>query len=55
MVNCNAECCNRKDHAEWLMSATSGLKAMTKADKDYVKFLRTEMEELRDLFNAWVK
>lgn len=41
-------------HAEWLLSATSGLKHMTKADKDYVKVLRNEMEEFRDLFNEWV-
>jgi hypothetical protein len=42
-------------HAEWLLTATTGLKTMTKADKDYVKVLRTEMEEFRDLFNEWIK
>lgn len=42
-------------HAEWLLSATSGLKAMTKADKDYVKVLRTEVEEFQELFREWVK
>ncbi|HWY12784.1 MAG TPA: hypothetical protein VN026_15730 [Bacteroidia bacterium] len=42
-------------HAEWLLTATSGLKTMTKADKDYIKVLRNEMEEFRDLFNEWVK
>lgn len=42
-------------HAEWLLTATTGLKDMTKADKDYVKVLRTEMEEFRDLFNEWAK
>jgi hypothetical protein len=42
-------------HAEWLLTATSGLKHMTEADKYYVKVLRNEMEEFRDLFNEWVK
>ena len=42
-------------HAEWLLTATTGLKTMTKADKDYIKVLRTEMEEFRDLFNEWIK
>ena len=42
-----------RSHAEWLLTATSGLKHMTKADKDYVKVLRTEMEEFKELFKAW--
>ena len=44
-----------RSHAEWMLTATSGLKHMTKADKDYVKVLRCDMEEFRDLFNEWVK
>ena len=42
-------------HAEYLLTATSGLKAFTKADKDYVKVLRDDMEEFRELFKEWVK
>ncbi len=42
-------------HAAWLLTATFGLREMTKADKDYVQVLRTEMEEFRELFNDWVK
>jgi hypothetical protein len=44
-----------RSHAEWMLTATSGLKHMTKADRDYVKVLRTDMEEFRELFNEWVK
>ena len=43
-----------REHAQFLHTATSGLKAMTKADKNYIKVLRTEMEEFRDMFNQWV-
>ena len=42
-------------HAQYLHTATSGLKAMTKADKDYIKVLRDDMEEFRELFKEWVK
>jgi hypothetical protein len=31
------------------------MKALTGADKDYIKVLRTEMEEFRKLYNDWVK
>jgi len=41
-------------HAEYLLTSTSGLKAMTKADKSYIKVMRTEMEEFREMFNQWV-
>jgi hypothetical protein len=42
-------------HAEWLMTATTGLKHRSKADKDYVKVLRTEMEEFKVLFREWAE
>lgn len=42
-------------HAQYLHTATSGLKTMTKADKDYIKVLRDDMEEFRELFKEWVK
>ena len=42
-------------HAEYLHTATSGLTAFTNADKDYVKVLRTTMQEFRELFKEWVK
>ena len=43
-----------RSHAEWMLTATSGLKHMTKADKNYVKVLRADMEEFRELFKDWV-
>ena len=42
-------------HAEYLHTSTSGLRMFTKVEKDYVKILRTEMEEFRELFKEWVK
>jgi hypothetical protein len=42
-------------HAEYIHTSTSGLKAFTNADKDYVKVLRTVMQEFRELFKEWVK
>jgi len=42
-------------HAEYLHTSTSGLRMFTKAQKDYVKLLRTEIEEFRELFKEWVK
>ena len=42
-------------HAQYLHTATSGLKVMTKADKDYIKVMRDEMEEFRELFKQWVE
>jgi hypothetical protein len=41
-------------HAEYLLTSTSGLKLFTKAEKQYVQLLRTEMEEFRALFKEWV-
>lgn len=43
-----------RSHAEWMLTATSGLKHMTKADKNYVRVLREEMEEFRELFKELV-
>jgi len=42
-------------HAEWMLTATTGLKHMTEADKNYVNVLRIDIEEFRELFKAWVK
>jgi DNA replication initiation complex subunit (GINS family) len=42
-------------HAEYIHTSTSGLTAFTNADKDYVKVLRTTMQEFRELFIEWVK
>ncbi len=42
-------------HAEYILTSTSGLTAFTNADKDYVKVLRTTMQEFRELFKEWVK
>ena len=42
-------------HAEYLHTSTSGLKAFTDADADYIKVLRTTMQEFRELFKEWVK
>jgi hypothetical protein len=42
-------------HAEYLLTSTSGLRIFTKAEKDYVQILRTEVEEFRELFKEWVK
>lgn len=41
-------------HAEYLLTSTSGLRMFTKVEKNYVKILRTEMEEFRELFKEWV-
>jgi len=42
-------------HAEYLLTSTSGLRIFTKAEKDYVQVLRTEVEEFRELFKEWVQ
>lgn len=42
-------------HAEYLHTSTSGLRLFTKVEKDYVKVLREDMEEFRELFKDWVK
>lgn len=40
-------------HAESLLTSTSGLKYMTKTDKDYIRVLREDMLEFQHLFKAW--
>lgn len=42
-------------HAEYLHTSTSGLRLFSKVEKDYVKVLREDMEEFRELFKEWVK
>lgn len=42
-------------HAEYIRIGTNGLKVFTKTDPSYIKMLRSEMEEFRELFKAWVK
>ena len=42
-------------HAEYLHTSTSGLRIFTKAQKEYVQVLRSEIEEFRELFKVWVK
>lgn len=42
-------------HAEYLLTSTSGLRIFTKAEKEYVQVLRTEVEEFRELFKEWVQ
>lgn len=42
-------------HAAYLHTATSGLRMFTKIEKEYVKILRSDMEEFRELFKEWVK
>jgi hypothetical protein len=43
-----------RHHAEYLLTATSGMRHMTAADKNYIMVLRTEIEEFRMLFKEWV-
>jgi hypothetical protein len=42
-------------HAEYLHTASSGLKMFSGADKNYVKVLRDEMEIFREMFKEWVQ
>ncbi|MCW3077639.1 MAG: hypothetical protein JWO32_2248 [Bacteroidetes bacterium] len=41
-------------HAEYLLSSTAGLISFTLTDKRYVKVLRTDLEEFKQLFITWV-
>lgn len=43
-----------RDHAHYLLISSHGLRSMTKTDKKYIKVLRTEMEEFREMFKEWV-
>ena len=42
-------------HAQYLHTSTSMLHEISGVPKEYVKVLRTEMEEFRSLFKEWVK
>lgn len=42
-------------HAEYLLTSTTGLNNFTLTDKRYVKVLRTDLEEFKQLFVTWVK
>jgi hypothetical protein len=42
-------------HAAYLLISNHNLKEFTKADKKYIKVLRSEVEEFRELFRDWVK
>jgi len=42
-------------HAEYLLTATSGLKMFGKADKNYVQVMRNEVLEFQKLFREWAK
>jgi hypothetical protein len=44
-----------RSHAEYILTATSGMKYETSIDQVYVKMLRDEMLKFRDLFAEWVK
>jgi hypothetical protein len=44
-----------RSHAEYLLTATSGLKYEAKIDQQYVKMLREEMIHFRELFVEWIK
>jgi len=42
-------------HAQYLHTSTSMLHEMSDIPEEYVKVLRSEMEEFRDLFKEWIK
>jgi hypothetical protein len=42
-------------HAQYIHTSTSMLSQMTGIPKEYVAVLRSEMEDFRKLFKAWVK
>lgn len=41
-------------HAEYLLTATSGLKHFTKTDKKYIQVMREDLLEFREMFAKWV-
>ena len=43
-----------REHAEHLRIANHGLKEFTETDKNYIKVLRTTMEEFQQVFKEWV-
>lgn len=42
-------------HAQYLHTATSALHEISGVPEEYVKVLRSEMEEFRDMFKEWVR
>ena len=42
-------------HAQYLHTSTASLHDLSGVPKEYVKVLRNEMEEFRELFKEWVK
>ncbi len=42
-------------HAQYLYASTSMLHLMSGVPEEYVKVLRTELKDFRELFRAWVK
>lgn len=42
-------------HAEYLLTATSGMKMFGKTDEDYIKVMRNEILEFQKLFREWVE
>ena len=44
-----------RSHAEYILTATSGMKYESEVDQVYVQMLRDEMLKFRDLFVQWVK
>jgi hypothetical protein len=44
-----------RQHAEYLLTSTSGLKYEENVDQRYVQLLREEMQKFRALFVEWVK
>lgn len=44
-----------RSHAEYILTATSGMKYESNIDQQYVQMLRDEMLKFRDLFAEWVK
>jgi hypothetical protein len=44
-----------RSHAEYMLTATSGMKYESNIDQRYVQMLRNEMLKFRDLFAEWVK
>jgi len=41
-------------HASYLLISNHGLETFTKTDPAYIKLLRSEVEEFRELFKEWV-
>lgn len=44
-----------RSHAEYLLVSSYNLNSLQSFDKEHVSVFRQEMEEFRNLFNAWAK